>query len=892
MTQTLRFAGDWSIWLVGPLALILAALAWWLYRREVRRGVSRGLAIVLPMLRAAAVLLIVLMLAGPVLHHRQVIGELGRVLVFIDGSRSMSIQDPHLSAGRKLLIAQQQGWLAPGTLDTALVDIADQLDEARASIVGPAADMKTTTAAFARQVSDAAAALAKLPPRELAAPPPPTGSITREVYRDLQIGPPEELLQRRDVLDKPTVRDQLDRFQTPANFADNYVQRVRGYVVPPVSGAYTFWITSDDDSRLYLSANDDPAAKKLIARVDGYVPVGQWADGAARAKPIALEAGRRYYIEAIQKEGGGEDHLSVGWQLPGGTMQRPIPGESLAPFSGVDVQPHDVAAMHARMQDELVKPAQALAARIANQSSGAAGGSEAAQELASLAAIAARYEQLLSQSFDAYAATLAASDHRAVHAAIARFDGLSRFGRMEAMLLDAERGLLADLRGKHHVELVALGEGEAESLWSDAASATLPQKLDITPEAIHTDLTGGLRRRLQPREGSEGQPALRTAAVLLTDGQHNEGPSPLQVAQLLGTRQIALYTLGVGSAEPPRDLALLKITAPESVAKDDRMRGEIALADHMPPGKPFTLRIEHEGEIVWEQALVTDGKALRKVAFDFAIAKLVEAKLQGQDRDVKVLSLPLAMRAVIAPVEGETRQDNNAAPLHFRAVTQNWRMLLIDGRARWETRYLHNLFDRDQRWQVNLVLAGPAAERSAISRGDGEGMFPKDKQALFAYDLIVFGELPPGLLGAQELAWMDEFARNRGGGVVFIDGQRGHLARYARLPIGPMLPVDWIGTGGVDMMPERLVPRGGGSPPAPLMLAPTPAENAELWRALPPPHWTASVKVTPGAGEVLLEAVAGEQRVPVMVERRYGAGRVIYLGADETWRWRYEVGDA
>ena len=31
--------------------------------------------------------------------------------------------------------------------------------------------------------------------------------------------------------------------------------------------------------------------------------------------------------------------------------------------------------------------------------------------------------------------------------------------------------------------------------------------------------------------------------------------------------------------------------------------------------------------------------------------------------------------------------------------------------------------------------------------------------------------------------------------------------------------------------------------------------------------------------------------MPVAVFRRYGAGRVLYLGLEETWRWRYEVGD-
>jgi len=43
--------------------------------------------------------------------------------------------------------------------------------------------------------------------------------------------------------------------------------------------------------------------------------------------------------------------------------------------------------------------------------------------------------------------------------------------------------------------------------------------------------------------------------------------------------------------------------------------------------------------------------------------------------------------------------------------------------------------------------------------------------------------------------------------------------------------------------------------------------------------------------ETLLELSQGERTVPALVFRRYGAGRVLYAGYDESWRWRYNVGD-
>jgi len=37
-----------------------------------------------------------------------------------------------------------------------------------------------------------------------------------------------------------------------------------------------------------------------------------------------LEKGKRYYVEAVHVEGGGDDHVAIGWKLPDGTIERPI----------------------------------------------------------------------------------------------------------------------------------------------------------------------------------------------------------------------------------------------------------------------------------------------------------------------------------------------------------------------------------------------------------------------------------------------------------------------------------------------------------------------------------------------------------------------------------------
>ena len=126
----LRFVGDLPLWLGLLLALLVALMAWRYYRRE-SFDLPHRLRWVLPALRSLAFFLGSMVLTGPVLHHRETIGELGRVRIYVDGSQSMGLLDRHVSPGRKLLIAEQQGWLEEGRVDSKLLDQANELAQGR-----------------------------------------------------------------------------------------------------------------------------------------------------------------------------------------------------------------------------------------------------------------------------------------------------------------------------------------------------------------------------------------------------------------------------------------------------------------------------------------------------------------------------------------------------------------------------------------------------------------------------------------------------------------------------------------------------------------------------------------------------------------------------------------
>ncbi|QHT65774.1 choice-of-anchor D domain-containing protein [Rhodocytophaga rosea] len=157
-----------------------------------------------------------------------------------------------------------------------------------------------------------------------------TGSILRELWTNV----PGTEVTAIPVNTTPSSVSQLTIFETPGNIGDSYAQRIRGFICPPASGNYTFWIAADDDCELWLSTNDNPANKQRIAFSTSWTGSREWTKYATQKSAlIALQAGQKYYIEALHKEGGGGDNLAVGWQLPSGIMERPIAGSRLSPFT-------------------------------------------------------------------------------------------------------------------------------------------------------------------------------------------------------------------------------------------------------------------------------------------------------------------------------------------------------------------------------------------------------------------------------------------------------------------------------------------------------------------------------------------------------------------------------
>ena len=199
------------------------------------------------------------------------------------------------------------------------------------------------------------------------------GVLTRKMFFGLAGTSLASLTNHARFPNQPDLVDYATIFESPAAATNDYGVQLKGYLTPPATGDYVFYVCSDDNGALFLSMDANPAHKRQIASEPEWNGSRQWINGANQASrgtppvnisaPIHLDAGGKYYIEALMKQNGGGDNLSVAWRLPGGTAPSdggsPIPGQYLS--SAITIGP---VMFTAQPQTQTVGEAQPVSFRF------------------------------------------------------------------------------------------------------------------------------------------------------------------------------------------------------------------------------------------------------------------------------------------------------------------------------------------------------------------------------------------------------------------------------------------------------------------------------------------------------------------------------------------------
>jgi hypothetical protein len=389
-----------------------------------------------------------------------------------------------------------------------------------------------------------------------------------------------------------------------------------------------------------------------------------------------------------------------------------------------------------------------------------------------------------------------------------------------------------------------------------------------------TDLGGALNDALSKTDNLK-------AVLVLSDGDWNLGDSPVTTAMQYSARDVPIFSVGVGSETPLPDLILDHTNIPAYGILGDQIT------------VPFHIRSHLNREVKTAVTLVdTSGDLARKEvtipAFGDVTDSLVWSPSAAGNYD---LDLHL-------PVEpDEAIPDNNDQRFRIVVRVEKLKVLVVDSAPRWEYRYLRNALMRDPGIEVHTLLLHPG-----MPPGEGLGYlsaFPSDKQELSQYDVVFLGDVGygDGELNDADIDGIRALVEQQASGLVFLPGWRGRELTLEKTKLNDLLPVDFdpakpegFGTQGES----HIILTDEGEGHLLTMLAPDDATNAEIWKNLPGFYWCAAVSDTRPGSEILAihsNLRNDEGRIPLLVTRPFGNGKVLFMGTDGAWRWRLGVED-
>lgn len=177
--------------------------------------------------------------------------------------------------------------------------------------------------------------------------------------------------------------------------------------------------------------------------------------------------------------------------------------------------------------------------------------------------------------------------------------------------------------------------------------------------------------------------------------------------------------------------------------------------------------------------------------------------------------------------------------------------------------------------------------------GTAANKLPDDLELLTSYDCIVLGDVEAAQMNLAQREALEKYVGESGGTLVISAGKRSiplELAEHENDPIRKLLPIrNPKAFHSDDGFPLNIT--GEGERSWFLSMGDSTALNRAAWDRFPHHYWAAIGELKDGA-EVLAAVPGGNPRDRAVIARHsYGFGRVLYVGIDSTWRWRYKTGD-
>lgn len=438
----------------------------------------------------------------------------------------------------------------------------------------------------------------------------------------------------------------------------------------------------------------------------------------------------------------------------------------------------------------------------------------------------------------------------------------SRIGAVADALAKSEQTFRERLDAKYQVEYFEFGD---ETLRKDVFDLARREEA----AGLRTDLAAALNVAVGQRND---RPV--AAALVISDGRQIGGGDVTEMATLLKSRKIPVWTAPVGSAAEVKDLFVTATLNQNFLFVKQAGSVKVELAQSGYKNWYGKVSLYREGQYVAsQQALLKESST----HFEFPIKE--------ENKGV------FKYTVTVDPLTGEADTSNNRRSIFVRVTSEKPKVLLVEAQPYWDTRFLLRALQADPNLEVSSLFQLNAKKNFAIQeRTSAETLekervqtalvLPRTKEELYKYDCLILGRGIDQALSAEQLKMLRDYLLERGGGIVFARGKSYSGDNKDLAAIEPVLwQDDFLRDVRFELTSEgKLNPifSFSGAQPADLVI-----------RELP-----SLVSVTKVAQEkslaVVLAKTQGEaKQLAAIAYQRYGRGKVMTVGTTGLWRWSF-----
>lgn len=436
-------------------------------------------------------------------------------------------------------------------------------------------------------------------------------------------------------------------------------------------------------------------------------------------------------------------------------------------------------------------------------------------------------------------------------------------------------------------------DAEGNPIEPETRIAPLPKLDEVQANGKYSNLGAAVRGALR-----NSRAATVAAVVLLSDGRRNMGSKAAELSRYLSQRKVGkTMVLGIGDPSEAQLVSVARIEAPDRAFQKDPFKIRAFVDSQGYDALSLNVRLLQvpegggQGTVVQQQTLQLGANEQGKVVeFENLVADAPGLR---------------TYRVEIDPPEGEPlNPERHGKQARVTILDEQTKVLLIAGSPMHEYQILRQLLTRDRTIELSCWLL--SADDNFLQDGNKNlERLPEERKELEPYDVFIVMDPDPNMLDREFCEMMARQVEENGAGLWWICGEKYSVdameVSATTEPLAQILPI----VPNMELAKQILIGGRGFARPFPYELTPAGKnhqitrvkdvgrdENALLWSQLPGWHMVFPVERPKPGATVLIETSAssrfreGTEPMPVVASQFYGAGRVLYTGTDELYRWR------